>query len=146
MKKQFRLTKAGITELTAELEGLRVKRVETAAAIKSARELGDLSENAEYQTARQTQDNNDARIAEIENILANAEVIKGGKKSTVGLGATVSLKGAKKLELTVVGSLEADPLNGKISDESPIGIELLGKAVGDKVKVGKDEYKIVTIA
>src|ERR1700761_1424880 len=100
MKKLFHLTQTGIDDLTAELEALRAKRAVTAEAIKTARELGDLSENAEYQSARQEQERNDARIDEIEHILANVEVIKaqGGKKQ-VGLGSRVTLKGTKGKEL-----------------------------------------------
>ena len=141
MKKLFHLTQAGIDELTAELKALRVKRVATAEAIKVARELGDLAENAEYQTARQEQERNDGRIDEIEHILANTELIKGGKGKAVGLGSTVTLKG---------GTIEADPLAQKISDESPIGKALMGKKEGDEVEIklpaGANTYKIHTIA
>jgi transcription elongation factor GreA len=151
MKKLFHLTQAGIDELNAELEALRVKRVETAEAIKVARELGDLSENAEYQSARQEQERNDGRIDEIEHILANVEVIKGGKGKSVGLGSTVTLKGSKKdLVLQVVGTIEADPLAQKISDESPIGKALLGKKEGDDVEIKTPAettiYRIAAIA
>lgn len=151
MKKLFHLTQAGIDELKAELEALRIKRVETAEAIKVARELGDLSENAEYQSARQEQERNDGRIDEIEHILANVEVIKAGKGKTVGLGSTVTLKGGKKdLVLQVVGTIEADPLAQKISDESPIGKALLGKKEGEEVEIklpaGANIYKIHAIA
>jgi transcription elongation factor GreA len=137
MKKLFHLTQAGIDELRAELEALRVKRTETAEAIKVARELGDLSENAEYQSARQEQERNDGRIDEIEHILANVEVIKGGKGKAVSLGSTVTLKHSKGKELVfqVVGTIEADPLAKKISDESPIGKALLGKKEGEDVEI-----------
>jgi transcription elongation factor GreA len=137
VKKLFHLTQAGIDELKAELEALKVRRVATAEAIKVARELGDLAENAEYQSARQEQERNDSRIEEIEHILANVEVItakKGGKQ--VSLGSTVTLKGGKRdLVLQVVGTIEADPLAQKISDESPIGKALLGKKEGDNVEI-----------
>jgi len=151
MKKLFHLTQAGIDELKAELEVLKVKRVETAEAIKIARELGDLAENAEYQSARQEQERNDGRIDEIEHILANVEVIKAGKGKSVGLGSTVTLKGGKKdLVLQVVGTIEADPLARKISDESPIGKALLGKKEGEEVEIvtpsDKTVYKIHGIA
>jgi transcription elongation factor GreA len=137
MKKLFHLTQAGIDELKAELDALRVKRTETAEAIKVARELGDLSENAEYQSARQEQERNDGRIDEIEHILANVEVIKSGKGKAVSLGSTVTLKHPKGKELVfqVVGTIEADPLAKKISDESPIGKALLGKKEGDDVEI-----------
>lgn len=151
MKKLFHLTQAGIDELKAELDALKIKRVGTAEAIKVARELGDLAENAEYQSARQEQERNDGRIDEIEHILANAEVIKGPKGRTVALGSTVTLKGDKKdLVFQVVGTIEADPLAQKISDESPIGKALLGKKEGDQVEIqlpaGARLYKIHAIA
>jgi transcription elongation factor GreA len=137
MKKLFHLTQSGIDELSTELEVLRIKRAETAEAIKVARELGDLAENAEYQSARQEQERNDARIDEIEHILANVEVIQAKGKKQVGLGSKVTLKNAKgrEMNLQVVGTIEADPLAQKISDESPIGKALLGKKEGDDVEI-----------
>ena len=152
MKKLFHLTRAGIEELESELAALRVKRTQTAEAIKIARELGDLAENAEYQSARQEQERNDGRIEEIEHILANVEIIKGGRSKSVGLGSTVTLKGAqgKELKLQVVGTIEADPLAQKISDESPIGQALMGKKEADQVEIkvpaGANTYKIAAIA
>jgi transcription elongation factor GreA len=136
MKKLFHLTQSGIDELKSELELLRVRRIATAEAIKVARELGDLSENAEYQSARQEQERNDSRIDEIEHILANVEVIKSTGSKQVVLGSTVTLEGGKKdMVLQVVGTIEADPLAQKISDESPIGKALLGKKEGDEVEI-----------
>lgn len=137
MKKLFHLTQAGIDELKVELEALRGKRVETAEAIKTARELGDLSENAEYQSARQEQERNDSRIDEIEHILANVEVISTKGKKQIGLGSKVTLKNpkGKEMVLQVVGTIEADPMAQKISDESPIGKALLGKKEGEDVEI-----------
>jgi len=137
MKKLFRLTKDGITELQAELANLISKRANIADAIKTARELGDLAENAEYQSARSEQDRNEARIGEIEHILQNVEVIKAPKSDgKVVLGSKVTLKGnGGTKQFQVVGTVEADPLNGKISDESPIGKALLGKKVGEAVEI-----------
>ncbi|HEY4160960.1 MAG TPA: transcription elongation factor GreA [Candidatus Saccharimonadales bacterium] len=150
MKKLFHLTQAGIDDLTTELGTLRVKRAATAEAIKTARELGDLAENAEYQSARQEQERNDARIDEIEHILANVEVIKAqGAKKQVGLGSKVTLKSTKGKEmiLQVVGTIEADPLAQKISDESPIGKALLGKKEGEDVEIRTPaETMVYTIA
>ncbi|HVV25822.1 MAG TPA: transcription elongation factor GreA [Candidatus Saccharimonadales bacterium] len=152
MKKSFRLTKAGVDTLKSELDSLTAKRADIAEAIKSARELGDLSENAEYQSARAEQEKNEARIAEIQNILQNVEIIKkprtGGK---VQLGSRVKLKaGGKAKEFQIVGTVEADPLSGKISDESPIGQALLGKQEGEQVEIKTPAettaYKIVEIA
>ena len=151
MKKLFHLTQSGIDELKSELEALKIRRVATAEAIKIARELGDLAENAEYQSARQEQERNDGRIDEIEHILANVEVIKSKGSKQVGLGSTVTLKGGKKdMVLQVVGTIEADPLAQKISDESPIGKALLGKKEGDAVQIVTPSdtatYKIAAIA
>lgn len=152
MKKQFRLTQAGVDELQAELNELIAKRADIADAIKTAREQGDLAENAEYQSARADQERNDTRIAEIENILLSVEIIKKPKgDSKVQLGSTVKLKGdGKTKEFQVVGTVEADPLNGKISDESPIGQALLGKKVGETVEIvtpaDTTAYKIVDIS
>lgn len=147
MKKLFHLTQVGIDELKAELKSLVAERGPVAERIKLARELGDLSENAEYQTARDEQDRLEARISEIEHILQNVQVIKkpkGGSK--VQLGSSVKLKGnGSTKEFQVVGTIEADPLHGKVSDESPIGQALLGKKEGDSVKIKDITYKITEI-
>jgi transcription elongation factor GreA len=139
MKKLFHLTKSGIEELEAEKAELLIKRADTAEAIKTARELGDLAENAEYQSARAEQDRNDARLEEIDHILANAEIIKASRGKAVALGSTVTLKhpGGKELTVQIVGTIEADPANDKISDESPIGKALLGKKEGESVDIVK---------
>jgi len=154
MRKLFRLTQAGVDELKAEKEAAIARRIDIADAIRTARELGDLSENAEYQSARADQERNDARIAEIDGILQNVEIIQkpaGGAKGKVQLGSTVTLKsGSKSKEFQVVGTVEADPLNGKISDESPIGQALIGKKVGDEVEIKTPaetaKYKIAAIS
>lgn len=152
MKKLFRLTQSGVDELQKELDTLIAKRTGIADAIKTARELGDLAENAEYQSARAEQDRNESRIAEVENILLNVEIIKKPRgDSKVQLGSVVKLKnGGKTKEFQVVGTVEADPLSGKISDESPIGKALLGKSVGDTVEittpVDTSAYKVVDIS
>lgn len=137
VKKTFRLTKDGVAELEAELVELQAQRSTIADAIRTAREFGDLSENTEYQSARAAQERNDARIAEVEHILKNVELIKAPRAGAkVQLGSKVTLKGAKGTkEFQVVGTVEADPLSGKISDESPIGQALLGKKEGDKVEI-----------
>lgn len=151
MKKQFHLTQAGIDELQAEKATLLKKRVETAEAIKIARELGDLAENAEYQSARQEQDRTDSRIDEIEYILANVEVIKAKKSKQITLGSTATLQDpmGKELVVQIVGTIEADPTVQKISDESPIGKALLGKKEGDDVEIVKPAetvvYKVISI-
>ncbi len=138
MNKQYRLTADGVKELEEELATLIAKRSGIAESIKSAREMGDLSENAEYQAARQEQERNEARISELQHILNNVDLIKTPKgDSKVRLGSRVSLagkNGATK-EFQVVGTVEADPIEGKISDESPLGKAVLGKSVGDDVEI-----------
>lgn len=151
MNKKFSLTKAGIEELKNELESLIAERGPVAEKIKTAREFGDLSENAEYQSARQEQEKLENRISEIEHILQNVEVIKQPKgDSKVQLGSTVTLKNGATKKFQVVGTIEADPLEGKISDESPLGQALLGKKVGDEVETKTPAetatYKITDIA
>lgn len=152
MRKLFHLTKEGVEELEKELELLNAKKPEIADAIRTARELGDLKENAEYQAARADQENNENRISEITNILQNVEIIKKPKgDSKVQLGSSVKLKNGKQVkEFKVVGTVEADPLNGKISDESPIGSALIGKKLGDMVEIKTPtevlEYKIAEIS
>ena len=135
MRKLFRLTQSGVDELTTERDALVARRSEIADAIRTARELGDLSENAEYQSARADQERNDNRIAEIENILNNVDIIKKTSSGKVQLGSVVTLTNGTTQKFQVVGTVEADPLNGKISDESPIGKALLGKKVGDEVEI-----------
>ncbi len=153
MKKLFHLTQEGVVELKAELERLVAERSEVADRIKTAREFGDLAENAEYQVARQEQEKNEARISELEHIIANVEIIKSsGNGSKVRLGSKITLEGqsGKKKEFQIVGTVEADPLEGKISDESPIGQALMGKKVGEEVEIKTPAetttYKIVSIA
>lgn len=152
MKKMFRLTQSGVDELQAELDSLVDKRAGIADAIKTAREQGDLAENAEYQSVRAEQERNEARISEIENVLQNVEIIKKPRgDSKVQLGSIVKLKNdGKTKEFQVVGTVEADPLSGKISDESPIGQALLGKKVGDAVELvtpaDSTTYKVIDIS
>lgn len=152
MKKKFYLTKEGIQELKTEQAELIAKRGPIAERIKTAREFGDLTENAEYTSARQEQEIVENRISEIEHILQNVEVIaKPRGDNKVQLGSTVKLKANGKFkEFKVVGTVEADPLNGKISDESPIGKELMGKAEGDKVSIKTNgelvSYKVADIS
>ena len=146
MNKVYQITEAGKNELKDELETLKGRRGEIAEKIAEARDYGDLSENAEYDAAREEQGIVETRIAEIENILQNAAIIKGGISGQVGLGSVVELKTAV---YTVVGPVEADPLEGKVSNESPIGAALMGKKVDDTVEIntpkGKLEYKIISI-
>ncbi len=152
MKKLYQITEVGKKELEAELETLKGRRGEIADRIAEARNYGDLSENADYDTAREDQALVETRVAEIEDILANAELIKaGGGGSRVGVGSSVELKsGGKTFNYTLVGPVEADPLEGKISNESPIGIALMGRKVGESAVIttpkGEVSYEIVKIA
>jgi len=153
MNKLFHLTKTGVDELKSELADLTGNRPVIADRIKTAREFGDLGENMEYTAARQDQERNEARITEIEHILANVQVIVAPKSDgEVVLGSTIKLKseGGKEKQFQVVGTVEADPLNGKISDESPIGKALMGKKEGDTVEIKTPAetvvYKIVDIS
>jgi transcription elongation factor GreA len=151
VKKLFHLTQSGIDELKDELDNLISQRPAVAERIKYARELGDLSENAEYQTAREEQDRLETRISEVNHILKNVQTIKKPKNNgEVKLGSTVKLKDGVTQTFQVVGTIEADPLNGKVSDESPIGKALLGKKVGDKLELKTPTetaiYKIISIS
>lgn len=151
MKKAFLLTKAGVAELEKERDGLISGRATAAEAIKTAREFGDLAENAEYQSARLEQEKLEARISEIEHILSSTEVITTPKgASKVQIGSHVTLKNHDTKKFQVVGTVEADPMNGKISDQSPIGKALLGKELGEEVQIETPAetniYKIVDIS
>lgn len=151
MNKIYQITADGKKELEAELEQLKARRGEIADKIAEARDYGDLSENAEYDAAREEQGLVESRVAEIEDILLNAELIKASRKSTIGLGAKVQLKtGKKTVDYHVVGPVEANPVEGKISNESPIGLALMGKKVGDKATVatpkGDINYEIVAVS
>ncbi len=149
------LTYAGLTKLENELQDLKVnKRSEVAEKIKEAREQGDLSENAEYDAAKDEQRDIEARIEEIENILKNAEVVDEDdidtKKINVGCKVRVLDKEYdEELEFKIVGSTEASSLNGMISNESPLGSALIGKKVGNVVSVetqdGVAKYKVLAI-
>lgn len=149
--KQY-LTKERLDELAAELTMLKnKKRVEVAERLKQAKEYGDLSENSEYAEARDEQSNVEMRISELENLLKEAVTIKkteGGDTVTVGSTVTVR-KGDKIMSYTIMGSHEAKPEEGKISDESPLGRAFLKKKAGDTVGVttpaGAATFEIVKI-
>ena len=150
------LTLSGLKELEEESQHLKVvKRKEVAEKIKEARAQGDLSENAEYDAAKDEQSDMEKRIEEIEKILKNAEVIDEGEVdlNKVSIGCTVTLKDLdfdEEVTYKIVGSTEANILKGKISNECPVGIALIGSAIGDTVEVeGVDEkshYKVLAIS
>lgn len=150
MKKLFQITEEGKKELEKELEELKSRRGEIADKIADARGYGDLSENAEYDSAREEQGLVESRIAEIEDILLNATIIPATKSSKVKLGSKVELKtGNKTVTYHIVGPVEADPAEGKISDQSPIGLALMGKTVGDTVEIktpkGVIKYQVIKV-
>ena len=141
MAKEFKITSARLKELETELNYLKTTREkEVAELIKEARSFGDLSENSEYDEAKNEQAKLYGRIAEVENILANAVIIEENDEPTdhVGLGCRVrvlDLEFDEEEEYTIVGSQEADPMNFRISDDSPFGRAMTGKTVGDEVEV-----------
>ena len=149
------LTYEGLQKLEAELEDLKVnKRKEVAAKIKEAREQGDLSENAEYDAAKDEQRDIEARIEEIEQILKNVEVVGADdiddKKINVGCHIKIyDFEYDEELEFSIVGSTQTNSLKGLISNESPLGKALMGARIGDEVKVeapaGDISYKILAI-
>ena len=138
-KEEILLTAEGYAELEEELNDLRVnKRAENVQAIKEARSHGDLSENSEYDAARDEQAKIEARIQELEYNLENATIIDGSDKSKINVGCKVKIlyvADKEEDEYTIVGSLEADPFENKISNESPIGAAIIGAKVGDIVSV-----------
>ena len=149
------LTYAGLRKLEDELHDLKVvKRKEVAGKIKEAREQGDLSENAEYDAAKDEQRDIEARIEEIEKILKNAEVVVEDEVDLdrISVGCKVKVHDyefEEDMELKIVGSTEANSLEGKISNESPVGHELIGKKINDVVDVetqaGVIQYKVLDI-
>ncbi|MBE6159972.1 MAG: transcription elongation factor GreA [Lactobacillales bacterium] len=153
-KKEVYLTTAGLEEMKKELEYLKMeKRPEVIQALKEARALGDLSENAEYDAARSAQAEVENKIKELEVMIENAVVITEINTDTVSIGNTVTIKYVddnETEEYTIVGSKEADPFNNKISNESPIAKAILNKKVKDVVAVdspnGKYDIEIVKIS
>ena len=153
VKQENFITKEGLEELKKELEDLTTNvRPEVINAIKDARALGDLSENAEYHAARDKQAVVEARIRELEYLIENSIIIKEGKSSEVSVGSNVEIKYVDDDEIEeykIVGSTEADPFENKISNESPIAKVILGKKVGDVVSVespnGSYDVEIISI-
>ncbi len=157
MAQEIKMSASGLKAVQEELEYLKtVRRKELAEEIKEARSHGDLSENSEYDEAKNTQGLVENRITELEQMVKNAVVIDESELSvesvSVGTHVTIQMAGEdEKEEYDIVGRTEADPLNGKISDESPVGHALLGKAVGEKAEVllpsgHTVEYTVLSIA
>ena len=153
-KKEILLTSAGFLELETELNELKtVRRPVIIEAIKEARAQGDLSENADYDAARNEQAEVEARIADLEYMLENAKIIEKAQSDAVALGTTVTIKyedDDSEEVYDIVGSMEADPFENKISNESPIGKAIMNKKSGDTISVesptGSYNIKIVKIA
>jgi transcription elongation factor GreA len=152
MAKKYLLTPEGLEKLNSELKNLiEVKRKEVIERIREAAAHGDLSENADYAQAREEQSFIEGRIAEIEDMIKNAEIIQsGGNHNVVTIGSTVTIKvSGIERKYTIVGSNEANPKESKISNESLVGKALLGKKAGNKIKVqtpaGETEYEIISI-
>ena len=152
-EEQFYVTSEGLEEMKKELDELKnVKRPEVINALKDARALGDLSENAEYDAARSEQALVENKIKELEQMIEHATIIEDIKTDKVSVGTTVKIEyidDKETEEYTVVGSKEADPFENKISNESPIAKAIIGKKVNDIVSVespnGKYNVKIVEI-
>lgn len=140
-------------ELTRELDELKTtRRREVAEQLEYARSLGDLSENAEYQEAREMQGAVEERIAKLETILKNAKIVRAGKTDTAGMGSVVSVQkigGDDKHTYTIVGAEEANIIEGKVSYHSPLGNALMGKKKGDEFSFhtprGTQKYKILKV-
>lgn len=152
-QKEFFLTSEGYLELETELNHLKTdKRNEVLNALKEARALGDLSENAEYDSARDEQAKLEARIKEVEHILEHATIIdENASSDTVQIGSTVELEydgDDETEEYRIVGSQEADPFNNKISNESPIAAAILNKKIGETVEVSSPDgvYKVKIVS
>jgi len=152
MTKNIVLTPEGVKKLRDELEHLKkVRRPEITERIKSAKEYGDLSENAEYHEAEEEQGFIEGRVIEIEEILKIAEVVDKKSSTTVGVGSKVTVeRNGSEIEYQIVGATEADPLTGLISLDSPLGEALLEKSAGDSVIVqaptGPITYRVTKIA
>jgi len=153
-EKKYPMTAAGKQKLADELEFLKtVKRKEVVERIKIARSFGDLSENSEYDSAKEDQAFVEGRIVTLESMIRNAVIIEGEQNNdTVSLGKTVSfieIPDGDEETYTIVGSAEADPMEGLISNDSPIAKSLIGRSVGEQVKVitpgGEMDVKIVSI-
>ncbi|MCK9536769.1 MAG: transcription elongation factor GreA [Bacilli bacterium] len=141
MNGKHQLTPEGLEKYKKELENLiKNERTRVIESLKEARAQGDLSENADWDVAREEQARVENRIKELENIIKNAEIIASDKSSSSNLGKTVVLEYEDKTTdtFTIVGSLESDPLAGKISNESPLGAAILNHKLGDRVLVKTD--------
>jgi len=151
MKTDIKLTKSGLEALKKELsELLENKRPKLVARLANAREQGDLAENSDYQSAKEELEFLDGRIDELTDVVKTAVVTNGDKKDGIGVGTKITVRvNEKEIIFDMVGEWEADPINKKISDNSPLGLALVGKKVGDIAEVeapaGKVIYQILAI-
>lgn len=145
---KVKISKEKLEQLKVELEKALDARPGIVERVATARSLGDLKENSEYHGARDEQRDNERKIEEIEAILKNYEIIDSSKMShdVVAVGSTVKLSGDDDKTFTIVSSVESDPINGKVSDESPIGQALIGKKLSEEIEIGGKKYKIREIA
>lgn len=138
--KTYQMTAEGKVQLEQELEyTIQTKRPEVIEKLQVARSFGDLSENSEYDAAKDEQAQVEARIIQLENMLRNAEIVEKTSTDVVGFGSTVEFVEVGEddvEEITIVGSAEADPLDGKISNDSPMAVAFMGKSAGAEVEVG----------
>jgi transcription elongation factor GreA len=144
------LTQEGLTRLKEEYDELvNVKRKEVTEKIARARDFGDLSENSEYDSAREEQSFTEGRIMELEDLLSHSKVIEATTGGAIGIGSKVKVTSGEGVdEFTIVSSVEANPVEGKISNESPVGKALLGSKVGDEVKISSTiqaTYKVLEV-
>ncbi|MCX6778644.1 MAG: transcription elongation factor GreA [Candidatus Magasanikbacteria bacterium] len=145
------LTASGLEKIKKELDGLKNKIHEVVERIEKAKELGDLSENAEYHEAKEDFAFTQGRIQELESIIMRAEIVTKNTNNTVGIGSTIKVKSdkGKEMEYTIVGSNEADPVHGRISNETPLALAFIGKKRGDRAEVktptGSSGYQILEV-
>ena len=151
VNQKIELTQEGYDEIVSELDDLKAKHQPAVDRVAMARSYGDLSENSEYHAAREDLSFLDARIEELETVLSQAKVIKHHSQSSIKVGSKVTLKhSSKKIDYQIVTAWEANPVENKISSESPLGKALIGKKVGEKLTIqvpaGPQEYEVLKVA
>lgn len=152
MPKKILLTQSALEKVEAEMDALIIKRKEIAEEIKSAREFGDLSENAEYHAAREAQSHNETEILRIREMLENYELVEESDGNSVSMNTELKILYVEDNEedtIKIVSTIEAEPFEGKLSNESPIGAGLIGRSVGETVDIqtpgGMIQIKIIDI-
>ncbi len=152
MAKKILLTQSALEKVQVEMDNLIVKRKEISEEIKKAREFGDLSENAEYHAAREAQSHNETEILRLREMLENYELVADADGSSVSMNTELKIlyvEDNEEADIKIVSTIEADPFDGKLSNESPIGAALIGKTVGETVEVqtpgGPMQVKILEI-